>query len=75
MRYIFLQSFSVDKKEESVQGEVEVTKDWEVFRDHFPGYPILPGALILEIMAQHTVALMLELKQDKKSRNTYPDTS
>jgi len=67
MRYIFLQSFSVDKKEESVQGEVEVTKDWEVFRDHFPGYPILPGALILEIMAQHTVALMLELKQDKKA--------
>ena len=63
MRYIFLQQFEIQDDGDTIKGTLPVTKDWEVFQDHFPGFPIMPGALILETMAQHCVALMLEHKQ------------
>jgi len=65
MKYVFLQHFQVSQDKESLEGTLSVTKDWEVFKDHFPGFPLLPGALIIEAFAQHTVALMLEFKKDK----------
>ena len=30
----------------------------EVFRDHFPGFPVLPGALLLELFDQAGAALL-----------------
>lgn len=62
MRYIFVKNFSLNEDGSALEGILPVSRDWEVFRDHFPGFPILPGALIIEAMAQHTVVLMLEKK-------------
>ncbi len=62
MRYVFVQNFQIEPDQKTLVGSLKVSKDWEVFRDHFPGFPILPGALILESMAQHTVVLMLQKK-------------
>jgi 3-hydroxyacyl-[acyl-carrier-protein] dehydratase len=36
-----------------------VTGDEEFFRGHFPQYPIMPGVLIIEAMAQALAVLML----------------
>lgn len=52
MRYLLL-----DKIEELKLGDsAKAIKCWsldnEIFRDHFPGSPVVPGALLIESMAQ-----------------------
>lgn len=65
MRYVFLENFQVSQDKDSLEGTLSIRRDWSIFDDHFPGFPLMPGALIVEAFAQHTVALMLEYKQDK----------
>lgn len=36
----------------STHAQVDVSPDWDVFRGHFPDRPILPGVLIIEMVAQ-----------------------
>ncbi|MBK9035408.1 MAG: 3-hydroxyacyl-[acyl-carrier-protein] dehydratase FabZ [Myxococcales bacterium] len=52
MRYVML-----DRITELVPGEVArglkcASLSDDVFADHFPGYPVLPGALVVEALAQ-----------------------
>ena len=34
------------------EGHKQIAVDEEYFRDHFPGYPLVPGVLVLESLAQ-----------------------
>lgn len=36
----------------STHAQVDVSPDWDVFRGHFPDRPILPGVLMIEMVAQ-----------------------
>jgi len=36
----------------SITTQVFVSPDWDVFRGHFPNRPILPGVLMIEMVAQ-----------------------
>ncbi|WP_298912335.1 3-hydroxyacyl-ACP dehydratase FabZ [uncultured Algimonas sp.] len=36
----------------STHAQVHVAEDWDVFRGHFPNRPILPGVLMIEMVAQ-----------------------
>jgi 3-hydroxyacyl-[acyl-carrier-protein] dehydratase len=67
MRYVFLENFTVSEDKESLVGELRVQKTWSIFNDHFPGFPVFPGALIVETMAQHAVSLMMEHKKPLES--------
>ncbi len=64
MRYILL-----DRVTEAVPGKIArglkaVTLTDDVLHDHFPDYPILPGALLVEAAAQ-LAGFLLEISENK----------
>lgn len=52
MRFILLDRISEVKLGEYAKGIKNVTMSEDFFEDHFPKYPIMPGALMLEALAQ-----------------------
>ena len=50
---------NVDEKKIVV--EAEVPKESTVFEGHFPGYPLMPGVLLIESMAQASGWLLIAL--------------
>ena len=52
MRYVLLDRITALKPPEMASGIKCVSLSDDVFVDHFPGHPIMPGALILEALAQ-----------------------
>src|ERR1700720_4244994 len=47
--------------ERTITVEAEVPKQNTIFEGHFPGYPIMPGVLLIESMAQTSGMLLLAL--------------
>lgn len=47
--------------DKSITVEAEVPKTNTIFEGHFPGYPIMPGVLLTEAMAQSSGWLLLGL--------------
>jgi 3-hydroxyacyl-[acyl-carrier-protein] dehydratase len=52
MRYVLLDRITALTPPEVATGIKCVSLADDVFADHFPGHPIMPGALILEALAQ-----------------------
>src|SRR6201993_2991404 len=48
-------------EQRTITVEAEVPKTSTVFEGHFPGYPIMPGVLLIESMAQTSGWLLLAL--------------
>lgn len=66
-RYPFLM---VDRVEEivlgqSARGYKNVSANEEFFNGHFPEYPVMPGVLILEALAQLGAIAILSMEEDK----------
>ena len=47
--------------EKSITVEAQVPQQNTIFEGHFPGYPIMPGVLLIESMAQTSGWLLLDL--------------
>jgi 3-hydroxyacyl-[acyl-carrier-protein] dehydratase len=47
--------------EKTITVEAQVPKESTIFEGHFPGYPIMPGVLLIESMAQTSGWLLLAL--------------
>jgi 3-hydroxyacyl-[acyl-carrier-protein] dehydratase len=47
--------------ERTITVEAQVPKQNTIFEGHFPGYPIMPGVLLIEAMAQTSGWLLLAL--------------
>lgn len=56
--FLFLDRLVSYSPKESV-GEVTFGAERDFFRGHFPGYPIVPGVILLEAMAQAAAAGVL----------------
>ena len=47
--------------EKTITVEAQVPKENTIFEGHFPGYPIMPGVLLIEAMAQTSGWLLIAL--------------
>lgn len=68
-RYPFLLVDRIEEMEEDrVVGIKNVTVNEPFFTGHFPDYPVMPGVLIVEAMAQVAGVLVLSQLEDRKSK-------
>ena len=68
-RYPFLLVDRIDELEaDRVVGIKNVTVNEPFFAGHFPDYPVMPGVLIIEAMAQVAGVLVLSGIPDRKSK-------
>src|SRR5258706_16015082 len=52
MRFILIDKIDRLEPGRLAEGHKLIAKDEDYFRDHFPGYPLVPGVLVLESLAQ-----------------------
>jgi len=52
MRFVLIDRIDRLEPGKRAEGHKLISPDEEYFRDHFPGYPIVPGVLVLESLAQ-----------------------
>jgi 3-hydroxyacyl-[acyl-carrier-protein] dehydratase len=52
MRFILLDRICALEPGASIRAEKTLFADEELFKDHFPGFPVVPGVLLTEMMAQ-----------------------
>ncbi len=68
-RYPFLLVDRIDELEaDRIVGIKNVTANEPFFAGHFPDYPVMPGVLIVEAMAQVAGVLVLKQIPDRKSK-------
>jgi 3-hydroxymyristoyl/3-hydroxydecanoyl-(acyl carrier protein) dehydratase len=58
MRFIFVDRILTLDPDRTIEILKNVTATEDVFDDHFPGYPILPGALVIETFEQASQLLI-----------------
>lgn len=68
MRYILLDRITELQPPEVARGLKCVSLSDDIFADHFPGFPVLPGALILEGLAQ-LAGVLLEATLRQRGRD------
>ncbi|MBN2798692.1 MAG: hypothetical protein JXX28_06035 [Deltaproteobacteria bacterium] len=52
MRWVFLRDIDELVPGERVRGRTTFDPSLELFQDHFPGWPVVPGVILLETLAQ-----------------------
>ena len=67
MRYYFIDKVTEFVPGEMARGVKNVTLTDDVLHDHFPDYPVMPGALIVESMAQ-LAGFFLEMSLNEPGR-------
>src|SRR4026209_2950051 len=51
----------LDPAQQTIRAEARVAAESTIFEGHFPGYPLMPGVLLIESMAQASGWLLLGL--------------
>ena len=72
MRFILIDKIDRLELGKRAEGHKLIASDEEYFRDHFPGYPIVPGVLVLESLAQLGGRLVEASVRDGTGRRVLP---
>lgn len=67
MRYLLIDKIKIMECNKKITAVKNVALSEDVFFDHFAGYPVMPGALQIEAVAQAATALP-EVSSDFKSK-------
>jgi 3-hydroxyacyl-[acyl-carrier-protein] dehydratase len=52
VRFLLVDRIVALESGRSVEAETVLSPDTEIFRDHFPGFPVVPGVLLAEMVGQ-----------------------
>lgn len=52
---------TIENTEDTIEAQVYLNKDHEIFKGHFPGNPVMPGVCMIQMIKELT-----ELRLDKK---------
>ena len=63
MRYVLLDRITALEPPDRARGIKCVTLADDIFADHFPGHPVMPGVLQVEAMAQVASVLMMRISK------------
>src|SRR5438477_12496021 len=72
MRFILIDKIDRLEPGRLAEGHKQIAADEDYFRDHFPGYPIVPGVLILESLAQLGGRLVEASVRETSGRRVLP---
>ena len=72
MRFVLIDRIDRLESGKRAEGHKLISPDDEYFRDHFPGYPVVPGVLVLESLAQLGGRLVEASIRDLTARRVLP---
>ena len=72
MRFVLIDAIDRLELGRRAEGHKQIAPDEEYFRDHFPGYPIVPGVLVLESLAQLGGRLVEASVREASGRRVLP---
>ncbi len=72
MRFILIDRIDVLEPGRRAEGHKMIAPDEDYFRDHFPGYPIVPGVLVVESLAQLGGRLVEASVRETSGRRVLP---
>jgi len=53
-----------------IEGYRDIKADEFYFAGHFPGFPVMPGVLMVEAIAQAGILLVCKVREERRGRNT-----
>jgi len=62
----------LELSEESIRAEKTIPADLDIFKGHYPDYPLMPGVLLCEAVFQAGALLIGELLKDKQEISGVP---
>ena len=68
MRFILVDQILLAEPGKYIRAQKFVCPDEDYFRDHFPGFPVVPGVLLTEMMAQ-TAGKCLDLEEVDRGKS------